>query len=145
MKNAFSKEDREFQEMLMRNAAKQDLYGGAGNELAQDIVEDIIGRRKVLSSVGTMTKIDEYGMPYVYRERVGKILDCGHMAYSLEGFLGECFYGHTVCNRCQLYTCDWCGVKLCDKCVQILENGVVLCGGHEGRRYLKMAKALLLG
>lgn len=145
MKNAFSKEDREFQEMLMRNAAKQDLYGGAGNELSKDVVEDIIGRRKTISSVGTMTRTDEYGMPYVYRERVGKILDCGHMAYSLEGFLGECIYGHTVCSRCQLYTCEWCGVKLCDICVQILDNGTVLCGGHEGRRYLKMAKALLLG
>ncbi len=144
MKNAFSKEDREFQEMLMRNAAKQDLYGGTVNELAQDIVEDIIGRRRVLSSVGTMTKIDEYGMPYVYRERVGKILDCGHMAYSLEGFLGECFYGHTVCTRCQLYTCDWCGVKLCDKCVQILNDGTILCGRHEGRRYFLMTKDFLL-
>lgn len=98
MKNAFSKEDREFQEMLMRNAANQDLYGGVGNELSQDIVENIFGGRRVLSSVGTMTRIDENGMPYVYRERVGKILDCGHMAYSLEGFLGECFYGHTVCT-----------------------------------------------
>lgn len=145
MKNAFSKEDREFQEMLMRNAAKQDLYGGDVNELSKDVVEDIIGRRKTISSVGTMTRTDEYGMPYVYRERMGKVLDCGHMAYSLEGFLGECIHGHTVCSRCQLYTCDWCGVKLCDICVQILDNGVILCGGHEGRRYLKMAKALLLG
>ena len=134
MKNAFSKEDREFQEMLMRNAAKQDLYGGAGNELAQDIVEDIIGRRRILSSVGTMTKIDEYGMPYVYRERVGKILDCGHMAYSLEGFLGECSYGHTVCNRCQLYTCEWCGRKMCDNCLNITGDGIMICSSHTFRQ-----------
>ena len=134
MKNAFSKEDREFQEMLMRNAAKQDLYGGAGNELSKDVVEDIIGRRKTLSSVGTMTRIDEYGMPYVYRERVGKVLDCGHMAYSLEGFLGECSYGHTVCTRCQLYICEWCGRKLCDNCLNITGDGIMICSSHTFRR-----------
>jgi len=130
MKNAFSKEDKMFQEMLMRNAAKQDLYGGAGNELSQDVIEDIIGRRKPLSSVGTMTKIDEYGTPYVYRERVGKILDCGHMAYSLEGVLGECDHGHLVCNRCQLYTCEYCGKRLCDKCVVRMDDGKITCGRH---------------
>ncbi len=141
MKNAFSKEDREFQEMLMRNAAKQDLYGGAVNELSKDVVEDIIGRRRVLSSVGTMTKIDEYGMPYVYRERVGKILDCGHMAYSLEGFSGECHLGHSVCNRCNLYICDWCGVKICDLCSVVYNDGLRICGYHR----IRMLKRLLLG
>lgn len=131
MKNVFDKEDRMFQEMLMRNAAKQDLYGGMiGNEIAQDIVEDIIGRRKVLSSVGTMVKTGPDGMPYVLRERVGKVLDCGHMIYSLEGFLGICHYGHEVCNRCQLFTCEWCGVKICEKCMRMTSDGEIVCKKH---------------
>lgn len=130
MKNAFSKEDREFQEMLMRNAAKQDLYGGAGNELTRDVLEDRIGIRRTISSVGTMVKQDDSGMPYVLRERVGTILECGHMVYSLEGILGECNRGHIVCNRCQLYTCEWCGIRLCEKCVTRLEDGTITCGGH---------------
>ena len=144
MKNSFSKEDKEFQEMLMRNAAKQDLYGGFGSELSKDVVEDILGRRKDVGIQVTVIKTDANGVPYVYRERVGNVLDCGHMAYSLEGFLGECIHGHTVCTRCELYTCDWCGVKLCDNCVQILNDGTILCGGHEGRRYFLMTKDFLL-
>lgn len=129
MKNAFSKEDREFQEMLIRNAAKQDLYGGTGNELAQDIVEDIIGRRRVISTAGIVTRIDENGMPYILRQRNGKVLDCGHLVYSLEGILGECWHGHLICNRCQMYTCEWCGMRLCEKCVVKFE-GKITCGGH---------------
>ena len=137
MKNAFSKEDKEFQEMLMRNAAKQDLYGGIGNELSQDIVEDVIGRRRVLSSVGTVIKTGNDGLPYVLRERTGKVLDCGHMAYSLEGFLGECHLGHSVCTRCQLFTCDWCGVKICDLCSIIYNDGLRICGYHRLREFKK--------
>lgn len=137
MKNAFSKEDRMFQEMLMRNAAKQDLYGGAVNELSKDVVEDILGRRMDISAQATIIKTDVNGMPYVYRERLGTILDCGHMAYSLEGFLGKCSYGHTVCSRCQLYTCEWCGRKLCDNCLNITREGIMICSSHTLRRLLK--------
>ena len=142
MKNSFSKEDKMFQEMLMRNAANQDLYGGmVGNELNQDIVEDQIGSRKVLSSIGTIVKTGPDGMPYVIRERVGKILDCGHMVYSLEGFGGECYNGHSMCHNCGLYICEWCGVKICDLCSIVYQDGLRICGYHR----LRMLKRFLIG
>ena len=138
MKNSFSKEDKEFQEMIMRAAANQDLYGaGVTNEMAQDVVEDQFGYRKILSSNGTMIKTGPDGMPFVLRERVGKVLDCGHMVYSLEGYLGQCINGHEVCTRCQLHICDWCGVQVCDKCLTIYKDGTKTCGKHPFRAFNK--------
>lgn len=70
----------------------------------------------------------------VQKEKGNVLMDCGHRACSLEQVLGRCKYGHTVCTRCQLYTCAICGLKLCDKDVLWLEDGGIreaLCPEHE--------------
>jgi len=145
MKDAFSKDDQDFAEMLFRNAGQQDLYGGVGNELFRDIVIDKWGGENVVRQEISVIRTDENGIPFLYRERTGKILDCGHLPGGLEGVGGMCDYGHMICAQCSLYVCDWCGAKLCDYCVIILNNGMTICSEHRGKLLWKRMKGLIAG
>ncbi|MFH1851076.1 MAG: hypothetical protein ABIA75_01895 [Candidatus Neomarinimicrobiota bacterium] len=144
--NSFEQDDRDFAEMIFKNAANQDFFGPAmGNEIERDILVDRIQRPHNIKMCRTGIINDDNGIPYLVKERIGKIIDCGHMVNSLEQVLGQCIYGHLVCTRCQLYICEWCGAKVCEDCVIITQGGIVLCPEHEFRRKLKAIQVFLFG
>lgn len=145
MKEAFRKDDREFAEMIFKNAAQQDLGGNIGSEMSRDVIIDQWGIKEEVSYRVSAIRTDENGIPYVYNERGGKVLSCGHVAHSLGEVAGKCLCGSTVCVRCQLYTCEWCGATVCDRCAVKCKNGTILCQRHEVKRKLLVAKQFLLG
>ncbi len=130
----FRKEDREFSERLFKNAQQQESAGSLGSEQVKEFLVDRLGELTPIKFEFTGLQIDQKGLPVVHTERVGVLLDCGHKVHSLDEVLGRCRYGHTVCTRCQLYTCAACGEKLCDKDVLWIEEGGIreaLCLEHE--------------
>jgi len=137
MKNHFNDDEKAFTDMIFKNAGNQDLYGpGMNNEISRDIIDDRYGKIEVVKNEMITTRVDGNGTPYIYRERVGKILDCGHMASSLEEILGQCVLGHFVCHRCELHVCDICGAKVCLSCLRIKTNGTKICPMHNFFRRL---------
>ena len=145
MKDQFRREDREFEEGIFRNAAQQGLSGPAGNEITRDVIVDQLGRKHEISYRVTTIRTDDYGMPYMMTERGSKELSCSHVAHSASEVSGRCIYGCLVCTQCPLFSCDWCGVKVCERCAMICKNGTILCQEHEGRRKWLVFKELLLG
>lgn len=127
----FRKNNREFSEQLFKNAAQQNSTGVIGSELVQEFLIDQTGKIIPVKFEFTGLQIDQNGLPVVQKTRVQLIQSCGHRACSLEQVLGTCSYNHTVCTRCQLYTCTICGDKLCDKDVLWLEDDSAFCPEHE--------------
>jgi hypothetical protein len=138
MKKDFFDDDREFVEDIFKKAANQEMHGpGIGNEKSRDIILDRFDDLKGISQTQVSMTVDENGIPNVLKERLGKIIECGHMVTALEHILGQCIYGHFVCTRCELHSCQWCGAKVCNNCVIITRGGLVLCPMHETRRMIR--------
>ena len=131
----FRKTDREFTETLFKNAQQQQSAGSLGSEVLKEfLIDPKTGEMLPVKFENTVLQLDQHGLPVVYKEKVNVLMDCGHRACSLEQVLGKSKYGHTVCTKCQLYTCAICGLKLCDKDVLWLEEGGIreaLCPEHE--------------
>lgn len=135
MDKNFMDDDREFVENIFKNAANQQMNGPAiGSELSRDAILDRYDRLRGISQTRVAVTVDENGIPSSIRERLGQIIECGHMVTALEHVLGQCIFGHLVCVRCELHTCQWCGAKVCHDCVIITRCGLVLCPMHETRR-----------
>jgi hypothetical protein len=132
--STFRKTDREFSEKIFRNAEQQEVNSNEplGNELEGEfLLDNNTGEVIPIKIKYTVLTINEQGMPVVRTNIGNQVLSCGHRACSLEQVLGRCKLGHTVCTRCQLYTCSICGEKLCDKEVLWWDDERPYCPDHE--------------
>lgn len=145
MKDQFRKEDRDFAEMILGNAAHQDLYGAMQNEISREVIIDHWGNKLEISYKATTVQMDANGIPCLMTETGSRELSCSHIAHSAQQVSGRCAYGHLVCNQCPLYSCEWCTAKVCEGCVIILDDGTIVCRGHELRLLLLEFKQSLLG
>ena len=130
----FRKTDRDFAEDLFRNAEQQEANGNGslGNEVErQFLLDNKTGEIIPIKIKHTALTIDNNGMPVVQVNIGDALLDCGHRPCSLEQVLGRCVHGHTVCDKCQLYTCAICGEKLCDLDVLWYDEETPYCPEHE--------------
>ena len=128
----FRRDNREFSETLFKNA-KQQSSGSLGSELLKEILVDLkTGEMIPVKFESTSLQIDQYGVPTVHKEVANVLMDCGHRACSLEQVQGKCQYGHTICrDKCTLYTCEICGLKLCDLDVLMIDEVVPVCPEHD--------------
>ena len=145
MKDQFRKEDRDFQQMILGNAAQQGLFGPMGNEITREVVIDQWGRKEEITYKATTVQMGPDGIPCVITEIGSRELSCSHIVHSAQQVSGRCIYGCLVCDQCPLHTCEWCGAKVCEGCVIITDDGIVLCRGHELQRLLQDFKQALLG
>lgn len=135
MKNSLRKNEREFLEMILRNAAKQDMTGATGSEISRDIIPDRWGlKKKVIKQELSGIAEDVNGMPLAISQREGVEVDCGHIVYSIEGVLGRCGYGHLLCIKEKLYTCPICRIRCCERETVIFTDGSSVCSRRKCRR-----------
>ena len=132
MPSRFRKSGREFSEQIIKNAVQQKANGPLGNQLQRDFIVDECGNQQSTKYQFTGLRIGQDGIPLVYTESVGVVLDgCGHRVFGQDEILGRCRYGHVVCTKCQLYTCTMCGEKICPRDMVELEDGSVICHEHQ--------------
>ena len=128
----FRRTDRDFTEGLFKNAKQQQAAEGLGSEqLKEYLIDPRTGEILPVKFEQASLQIDQHGFPVVVKERADVLMDCGHKPCSLEQVLGRCKYGHTVCDKCALYTCEICGQKLCDQDVLRLEDESPFCPEHD--------------
>lgn len=129
----FRRNDREFTERLFRNARQQEATGGLIPESLREYLIDPRSREVFPIQIDNVSvQINEHGFPTSTREKGIVVLDCGHKPCSLSQVQGRCGYGHLICDKCTMYTCEICGQKLCDLDVLKLEDGTTVCIDHEG-------------
>jgi len=134
MRNPFRKKDSDFLLEVQKNLEAQMGFEHVGQEESVDIVVDPLGSIQDLGGERSGIVSDVEGTPHVYKQRISRLLDCGHMVHSREQILGQCSYGHTVCTLETLYTCGYCRAKLCDKDVIIWTNGSTTCDSRKCKR-----------
>jgi len=120
-----------FSEMLSRNAEQQEQLGNLGNEIHRERILDRNGLRHIdIAYDVSRLIVDEYGIPTIIRERIGKQLDCRHIAVSIDQVGAICAFGHVLCRECLLFTCDICGDKCCELDTTFLRDGRFVCAMH---------------
>lgn len=127
----YQQENDDFDDMLSRGVNPEDFLGTIGSEAFAESVITRHGIKKNIHFEFSGMKVDRHGIPIVIRERIGKQLDCGHIALRLEDVLGICSRGHIICHRHRFYKCAWCGDIICDlDKVYQLRDGRFVCGNH---------------
>jgi len=118
--------------------------GPKSAEIRRNWLEDLSGMQHQLGGFRQGVEIDHNGLPVVFNDQQGRVLDCGHVITSLSEVGGMCSHGHILCKRHNLYRCGECRKTLCELEMEV-EDGVPVCpGGHAETGWVAVALIVLI-